>query len=293
MTTFQELVSETRNHLMTNQSERVSQLLAGIDGIVETLTLKFDAPQIQEGYILGIDFEEVYVVSKSGTTVTVIRAFNGSTAAAHSINALIRISAKFTDFKLSNYVQEAIEDLSGDGLFQLKPYEFTYSPAVSTYNIDAPDMIDIWRVRYDEPGPSQYWRDIRKCDWMLDQHANLTDFPDGKSLTLQVGGSPSHLVRVSYKAHYDPLVLPTDDVEAVSGVHQEAHKLIHYGAAINALGGREVKRTFTERQPEPRRAEEVPPGAMMQSINPFLKMYTTALRRERRRLRRRYPDQVY
>lgn len=293
MTTFQGLVDGTRNQLMTNQSERVTQLQAGIDNVVGSLILTVDALNIQQGTILGIDFEELYVVAKAGTTVTVIRGFNGSTAAAHLANAIIRISPKFTDWKLSGYVNDAIEDLSGDGLFRIKSLEFTYLPARDAYNINADDLIDIWRVRYDVPGPSHNWRDVRKCDWHLDNAANSTDFPNTKSLLIQVGGFPNHAVRVSYKASFAPLILPTDDVEVVSGIHKEAHKIVEVGAAINALGGREVKRTFTERQPEPRRAEEVPAGSMMQSMNPFLKAYKDLIRRERRRLRRRYPDQVY
>jgi len=293
MTTFQGLISDTRLHLMTSSGERIAQLQSGIDNVVTSLSLVSDAPWIKEGAILGIDLEEMYVLTKAGTAVTMIRGFNNSTAAAHSANALIRINPKFTDYRLGKYVNQALEDASADGLFRIKNKDFLYKPATSTYNLDANDLIDIWRVRFDIPGPSQYWPDIPKCDWHLDQDADPTDFPNSKSLHLQRGGYPSHKVRVSYKASFAPLSAPADDVVAVSGLHQEAHKLMPLGAAIIALGGREVKRTFLDRQPEPRRQEEVPVGGASQAMLPLIRMYASELRRERRRLRRKFPDQVY
>lgn len=292
MTTFRELISNARLHLMTSDTERISQLNAGINNSVTSLTLKFDAPQIQEGSLLGINLEEMYVLSKAGTTVTVIRGFNGSTAASHNADDIIRINAKFTDYRLAKYVNQAIEDLSGDGLFRIKNLEFDFIPSQAAYNINASDLIDVWRVRYDIPGPSQYWPEIPKDMWVLDQDANTTDFPNGKSLLLQEGGFPGHAVRVSYKASFAPLITLTDDVLAVTGLHNEAHKLPSLGAAIDALGGREIKRTFLDRQPEPRRQEEVPVGSATQAMRPILLMYADGVRRERRRLRRRYSDAV-
>ncbi len=293
MTTLQDILSDCRNHLMTNTVEKVGQLQSTINAAVTTLTLKFDVPGIQEGAILGIDLEELYVLTKAGTIITVIRAFNGSIPATHNADTIIRVNTKFTDFKLSGYVNDTMDDLSGDGLFRIKSVDFLFSPAQAAYNLAAADLIDVWRVRYDVPGPSQIWHDIPKCYWDVDQAADTTDFPSGISINLQVGGFPGHKVRISYKAPFAPLVNPADDVLAVSGLHNEAHKLLHIGAAIDALGGREVKRTFLERQPEPRRQEEVPVGSANQAINPFLKEYAVTLRRERRRLRRKYNDQVY
>lgn len=278
---------------MTNSNEKVGQLQSLINSSATSLTLKFDVQGIIEGTILGIDLEELYVLSKAGTVVNVLRGYNGSVAATHQADAIVRCGAKFTDFRLTGYVNDTLDDLSGDGLFRIKSVDFEYNPAQSAYNINASDMIDIWRVRYGIPGPSMHWPDIPKCYWKLDQAADTTDFPNGKSLLIQKGGFSGHKIRVSYKAPFTYLVNTTDDVEVTSGLHREAHKLLHYGAAIDALGGREVKRTFLERQPEPRRQEEVPVGAAQQAMRPFLQFYAQTLRRERRRLRRRYPDQVY
>lgn len=294
MTTFQETIANARLHLMTSGTEKVAQLNAGIDNVVTQLTLKYDAPNIADGAILGIDLEEMYVVAKAGLVVTVIRGFNSSIPASHNIDQIIRINPKFSDYRLGKYVNEALDDLSGDGLFWIDSLDFNYTPSRHAYNLNAPSLIDVWRVRFAYPGNEFHWMDVPKCDWLADLAADTTDFPNGKSLLLIKGGFvPGHKVRVSFKSAFTSLTLPADDVATVGKLHRQAHKMLGLGAGINALGGREIKRTFLDRQPEPRRAQEVPAGAANQAILPLIRMYQSDLRRERRRLRRQYPDQVY
>jgi hypothetical protein len=292
MTLFADLIEETRHHLLTGQSDRLNQLLSGVSAGATTLQMKHPADGIREGTTLGIELEEYYVLAASGTTITVIPGYNGSTSAAHDADDVVRVKPHFSDYRISKYVNRALEDLSADGLFRIKQVEFTYNPAQAAYNINAADLIDVWRVKYDIPGPTQIWPDLSRQEWMLDQDANTTDFPNGKSLLLQRGGFPGHTVRVSYKAGFASLSSTTDDVLAVSGLHIEAHKLPPLGAAIYLLGGRDIKRTFLNRQPEPRRQEEVPVGGATQALRPILLEYSDNLRRERRRLRRRYPDSI-
>lgn len=292
MTTFSDLVERTRSHLLSGGTDRLNQLQSGVGVNAATLQMLLPANGITVGSTLNIDLEEYYVTAVGGTTVSVIPGFNGSVSAAHNANAIVRVNSKFSNYKIGIRINDAIEDLSGDGLFRIKNFEFTFNPAQAAYNVDAADIIDIWRVKYDVPGPTQEWPDVPKGQWYFDQDANTTDFANGKSLLLTAGGFPGHLVRVSYKASFAPLVAIGDDVAAVSGIHQEAHKLLPLGAAIYLLGGREVKRTFMERQPEPRRQEEVPVGGASQAMRPILIEYADILRRERRRLRRRYPDQI-
>lgn len=290
MTTFSDSIEETRSHLLTGGSDRLNQLLSGVGVDATTLQMKFPAKGIAEGSTLNIDLEEYYVLAVGGTTITVLPHYNGSASTTHDADAVVRVNSRFSNWKISKFINQTLEDLSADGLFQIKNVEFTFNPAVAAYNIAATDLIDIWQVRYDVPGPTQEWPIIPKAQWFLDQDANTTDFASGKSLFLSAGGFPGHKVRVSYKAPFVPLAAIGDDVLAVSKLHTEAHKLLALGAALYLLGGREVKRTFMERQPEPRRQEEVPVGGASQAARPLLDEYRRTLRRERRRLRRRYPD---
>lgn len=292
MTLFSDSIEETRSHLLSGGTDRLNQLQGAVLANATTLSMLHPARGIAEGTTLNVDLEEYYVLSVGGTSVTVIPGFNGSTSAAHDANAIVRVNSKFSNWKISKWINKTLEDLSADGLFRIKFAEFTFEPAVAAYNITAPDLIDVWRVKYDVPGPTQEWPELQKSEWHLDQDSNSADFAGGKSLLLKSGGFPGHLVRVSYKASFAPLVAIGDDVASVSGLHQEAHGLLPLGAALYLLGGREVKRTFLDRQPEPRRQEEVPVGGASQAIRPILDEYRRNVRRERRRLRRRFPDQL-
>lgn len=297
MTIFGDLIHATRNHLMTGQQDRLNVLDVSVDNNPSTMTIQFryEPKAVAEGTQISVGLEDLHVLSISGNTpgsqATCIRGVNGSSVLAHTAGDLIRVAPQFTDFKLGHYVNECLDDLSAEGLFRIRSVEFTYNPAVSGYNLPNTDLIDIWRVRYKSPGVDNYWDVIPPADYYLDQDANTDpdQFPSGTQLVLRQGGYSGQPVRVSYRASFPNLTAVTDDVLAVAGLHTQAHKLPPLGAAIDALGGREIKRSFLNRQPEPRRQQEVPPGSANQSMLPLIKLYESKLAYEVKRLKRRYP----
>lgn len=292
MTTFADLIEESRHHLMTAQPDRLNVLNTTIDSDDDTVTLKYANRGIGEGTRLCIDLEEFHVISTTSvgdlTTATILRGMAGSTPAAHVANAKVYVNPQFSDFRIAKYVNQGFDDLSAQGLFQIKDAEFTYLAGRIGYELIATDLIDIWRVRYQTLGSNINWPVIQQHMWELDNNANLVDFPSGKQLLLREGGMPGQLVRVSYRAGFDPLVALADNV-TVSGLHPEAWDLPSLYAAMCLLAGRDVKRTFLNRQPEPRRQEEVPPGAASQSMRPLVERYYSRIDREKVRLQKMYP----
>lgn len=298
MTTYQELVDETRDHLMTGQPDKVNVLDLDIDALTSStlVQLRYALEGIDIGSRLSIGPEIMHVISKSGniplSQATVIRAYMGSAPVAHTAGSLVRVNAQFSDWNIMKQINKCLLGLSGHGLYQIKPFEFTYVPAIAGYPITAADMIDVWRVSYTYPGPEKDWPILRKTDWTLNQHANTTDFPTGKQLVLHQGGYPGSLVRVSYKARFGTLVNLSDDVETITGLPLTAHEIVPMGAAMRLLYGREIKRSFLNRQPEPRRQSEVPPGAALRSMSALVQAYYDTIDREVRVLHRHYPEQV-
>jgi hypothetical protein len=284
---------------MTGQPNRLNVLDIGVDNNPATTTIQFryELRGINEGTQLCIGLEEMHILSVSGqaagSTAVVIRAFNGSTIASHSAGDVIQVAPQFSDYRISKYLNQALLDLSTQGLFKIESVEFTFNPATLGYNLNTPNILDIWRIRYKIPGPTLDWPVISPDDYRLDLAANTTDFTNGRQLYIYRGGYPGHPVRVSYRTGFNPLVNLADDVLAVSGLHTEAHDIPPLGAAIDLLIGRDVKRSFLNRQPEPRRQEEVPPGAATQSIAPILKTYNDRIVRETRRLNRQYPKSFH
>lgn len=297
MTTFNDLVEETRHHLMTGQPDRMNVLDLSINDSVETVQLRYSLDGIDNGSRISIGQEIMFIISKSGNTplsqATVIRGFAGSTKTAHNAGDQVRVNPQFTDFRIMQKINECINSLHGHALFQIKTLQFTYIPAKAAYEIVAPDFLEVWRVRYDTPGPDRSWPFLMKRDYTVDQKANTTDFPSGISLTLHSPAYPGRAVRVAYKAPFVPLVNLTDDVETVAKLPLSSHEIVPYGAAVRLLYGREIKRSFLNRQPDPRRQDEVPPGAAQRSMLPLVQAYYDTIDREVQILHKRYPEQTH
>lgn len=292
MTTTADLIADTRWHLMTGHPDVLNVLDTSIDNVVDTLTLRFELRSMAQGTILCIGVEEMHVISASGSapgsTVTVIRGFNGSTAASHDADDVVYVGPQFSDFRILRSVNKGLQNLSND-LFQIKSVQFDYTPARSGYELTPTDLIDIWRVSYDIPGPTREWPFLPPEAWYVDLAADTATFPSGKQIVLRVQLSPGFPVKVSYRAAFSPLVNLTDDVLAVSGLHTEAHDLPAIFAAFYLSTGREVKRSFTTQQPERRRQEEVPPGAARMGTLELQELYERRVNEEKSRLIRRFP----
>jgi hypothetical protein len=299
MTTLHDAVELTRSYLMTGQQDRLNLLDLDVNSSVDIIQFRDELAGVVANTRIAIDLEEMHVRSVSGSaagsTATVIRGFNGSTAAAHTNGAIIRVAPQFSSWRIAQEINEELGDLSAptSGLFRIRPIEFTFTPAQFGYNLTAADMIDIWRVRYDYPGPFKDWPVMDRRDWYLDQDANLTDFPGGKQLVLRRPAFPGHTVRVSYKATFGgPLSAVTDDILAVTGLHTEAHDLLSLGSALSLTMGRDIKRSFMESQPEPRRSSEVGTSAGQIAMRPLLGKYADRIIAEVSRLYQRYPEQL-
>lgn len=289
MTTFADLIDEARWHLMTGQPDRLNELSGSMTDSQDNVPLVHGVDGINPGARLTVGLEEMHVLSARTNSATVIRGFGGSTATTHDSGDTVYVNPQFSPYHVSREINRAFDTLSSDGLFRIKDAEITYIPTRSGYDLsfDA-DFIDIWRVRYDSPGPSRRWRVLRPQEWYVDLDPDAGDFPSGAQLVLLNGGFPGHTVRVSYKAGFAKLSALSDQA-SVSGLHSEAFDLLPLAAALRITTGREIKRSFLNRQPEPRRQEEVPPGAARQSRVDLIGLYLERLSSETARLRRRYP----
>lgn len=296
MTTFDDLIESTRQHLMTGQPDRLNVLDANIDNAVDELVLRYEAKGVGEGSTIVCGLEEMHVVGLSSTggstTLTVIRGFGGSSPAAHTAGDFIFVNPQFSTFKIAQAVNQALHNVSGDGLFRIANVTVTADTTKIGYpvNIVVNEFIDMWKARYSVIGSSDEWPTLRNDEYWLDLNADTTTFPpNGVALFIRGSVRTGESIRLSYKRRFSQLVNLNDDVLAVSGLHTEAHDLPPMDAAISLLTGREVKRSFLNRQPEPRRAEEVPPGTANQSMLPLLRRYEERIGTEIRRLNRLYP----
>lgn len=297
MTTFQQLISQTRQHLMTGQSDRLNVLSTAVDTDDVAIVLTYENKGAAEGSIIVIGIEEMYVVNVSTTgsitTLTVIRGHNESIPVAHSVGDTIYINPQFSAFRISQFVNQAFHNLSGDGLFRVLSTNIAANALLTGYDAGSlTSFIAPWRLSYSTSGPGQSWPVLRHDQYYMDPVADVTMFPSGVALFLRENVMSGQDMNLAYRAGFDVCTDLADDVLAVTGLHTEAHDLPPLDAAIAMLSGREIKRSFLNRQPEPRRQDEVPPGAANQAMAPLLKRYDDRIMEERTRLKRKYPGGV-
>jgi hypothetical protein len=173
---------------------------------------------------------------------------------------------------------------------------FDFIPSTSGYDLPVttpPGIIDVLQVRYQTPGPENSWPIIPPQLWIFDNTADTSDFPSGHSLTIKAGGHPGRPIRVAYKSQFTTSTDPTVDIESTVGLMSSSLDIPQYGAAMRLNVGRDIKRTFLTRQPEPRRQEEVPPNSAQNSIQALSVLYYRAIDREKQVLRRLYPQSLY
>lgn len=297
MTTYADLIEETRHHLMTGQVDRINVLDVNITSSQDTLVLRHANRGVSEGSRLVIGLEEMHVISTTPigatTQCTVVRGFAGSSETAHTAGDVIYCNPQFSDFRISKYINQGLDNLSTEGLFQIRDVTLNSNNTVLGYELTGTTkFLDVWRVKYDTTGPASEWPILRSDQYFVDNSANTTDFTSGKSLTLRNVIMGGQTIQLSYRSGFDYLTTLSDDVLTVSGLHAEAHDLPPLYAAICLLAGREIKRSFLNRQPEPRRQEEVPPGAANQSMRPLIERYYSRINSEVKRLKRLYPQVI-
>lgn len=291
MTTFADAINRTRQRLMGATREPLNVLSSAIDNDDTALSFTYET-RFTAGARICIGLETMLAAGTGGTnTANVIRGTDGSAAVSHAQGDFVFVNPTWTPHEMGQAVNDTLQSLSSNGLFRIQSKNFEYNPSTLGYDLSGTtDLLDIWRVRYNVPGPEDVWPVIPPAGWRLDQAADTTDFASGLQLVLLEGGHPGQDVRVSYRATFDTLTALTDDVTAVSGLHAEAHRLLPLGAAINLLSGTEAQRAYTTTQADPRRSAEVPPRTAVSALAPLVAQWEQWVREEQVRLLKRYPQ---
>jgi hypothetical protein len=185
-----------------------------------------------------------------------------------------------------------LKSLSGAGLYQMATVDVTFNSQISGYDLTGvtpDDVISIYEVMSDYPGPQNSPVSISSFRVLRD--AQAADFPSGIGILLNEPGHPGFTIRVVYRKRFTPVTAADAAVDMFtsSGLDTEAHDLLAIGSAIRLISGAEVRRSQWGAQPDTRRAEEVPPGATLQSARGLMALREQRIGEEKARLARRYP----
>lgn len=306
-TTLNDLTTQLYQRALSSMREEVDQL--GANTVAGTTSLTLAAGQslgsIAPGAILQVDWELFYVTAApSPSSISVIPGYFDTTQAGHSAGAIITVNPRFPYQDMVNAINEDIDSLSSpaNGLFQIQEVTLSVNPVLTGYDmtdintntpVTADNLIDVLSIRVHDFGPAQRWPRLKYRSFSLDRQADTTVFPSGFAIFLYdelTPAYPGQPIRVLYKAPYTtPLVNPTDNVQTVTGLHSQAHDIPVLGAACRLMEFREFKRSFTEDQPQPRTATEVPVGSSLEAMKSVQAHRQSRIQEERARLDRQWP----
>lgn len=294
MTTVAGLVEATRRHLLGAHRPELNVLSSSMTATTTstTLTLTYTPLGINQGSYLGIGDELLYVLAVDSTSkqVTVLRAQMGSTAGAHASPDIVEVNPMFPRAYIKATLAEEIASWPED-MFRVESYTIAGGVGGRAFDLgDVPlnfySILELNRAPYS----SEIENADRRVAFTFERTADLDRFPSGQALVLRGPLDVDVDLFATVALPYDlDTFTDTTNVEDDIGVHAEAHDIPALGAAWRLTIGRELRRTFMEGQPEPRRAEEVPATANLRASEGLRSIRDLRLSNERARLRGRWP----
>lgn len=291
MTTAAQLIDQAVSELLAGTVEERNTVASGVTSSDTTIELTYQLGGLQANQVVEIESELLYVwqVDTSAQTITVERAFGGSTAASHAAGVTCRTNPRFPRHRLLTHLNQELSDLSApsNGLFRMVSTSLSYDGTSRMVNLtSASDVIDLYdvRLRYlasDYP----LLRDAR-----LLRDMPTSDFASGYAVAFDTTVRAGTL-HVLHKAAFVAFASEASTV-ASTGASSHMEDILVVGAQLRALAGREVKRGFTETQGDPRRAEEVPPGTVAGGSQALRLHRRDRITAEAARLARQYPLRV-
>lgn len=295
MTTPAELIAEARSHLYGRTRTQRNRLQGAVLAGATSLVCEYDVSSITAGTMLGIDLELFYVVSTDTAlkTVTVLPAQEGTAAAAHADDSTVWINPRWSDFHIFREMNNGLDYLTAEGgLYKITTLDITYNPAVYGYDLVGSSGLrpQILEIRYKVRNGTGDWPRIR--EFQVLRNMATTEFASGNALLLHESAYPGQPMRIRYKTGYTRLTALDNNVETVSGLHAEAHRILPLLAAWKLVARDETRRNNPDAQGESRRPEEVPPGAILRSAASLKAEADEAIQQEKMRLLRDYPTHL-
>lgn len=289
MSTAAQIINRVQRQVLSGVVEERNKCAAAVTATATTVTFQYELKGIREGAILQIDSELLYVWEATPGTKTAVveRGFNGTTASAHANGSVTTVNPRFPRHQIIEAINDELSDLSSpmNGLFRVKSVDMKYNGSDRMTNFpvieNVIDLVDV-RIKYLS---SDYVKVFRAS---LTRDLPTSDFGSGMALTINQGIRPGDL-RVSYKTGFGRITAETDDLQNNIGFPLSAEDILVIGAQIRLVSPREIKRNFTEAQPEPRRAEEVSAGSVGNSITNLLRLRRDRITAEAAKLTRQYP----
>ena len=290
--TAQVWIDSTRDMLLSGYVEELDIITGNVLVGDSEIIVQGYASSIVKGVVIEINAELMYVLQVASTTISVLRGYGGSTAAAHPANDIVRVSPKFPTNRIISSLNDDLADLSapGQGLFQMKTTSFTYNAGVDGYDLTgltSAEIDSIYSVTYADIGTEAAEPDV--SSWRLRRNRDTASFSSGLALILYTGAWPGQKITVMYKSPFTPIANSTTPLVDV-GLATTAYDLPPLGAAMALMTTTPIRREFLDAQGTSRMADEVPPGAISASFRDLMGRRRARVEAESGRLVSQYPQ---
>ena len=299
MATLASMISQVLRRVQPSQVNETLTLNGSYTANATSFTVSDPAGTIlanlRPEIVVAIDLELFYVQAVTGFVATVVPGYLGSTSANHTSGSLVYINPRFSQFDIMQAINDDLNDLcsADNNLYQVNHVDITYNPATVGYDLaGVTNLIDILSIQQKQPYPIGYWVPIPRRKWTLTAGADTASFASGYALRLNEGGYPGMPFRVTYKKAFAPFATLADDATTVAGLASTMYDLPPLGAMIALVAPREVKRNQIEEAVSSRRATEVPPGAVMNSIAGVTRLRASRINAEASRLKQLFGQQA-
>ena len=263
MSTLDQIVTKTKSKLMGAVGrDKINTLATTCNSSTTSIVLTYTpGAEIVAGVIIEIDYEQMMVVSNTTVTLTVIRGWNGTTAASHTSSTVVYVEPRFPRQAI---LDEAISELRAlpQTIFTTETVVLTFSSTTNrvdltgatgtVYRVIHADRANFEGQSY--PGFKPTLKIIRNAD--------PTAFPSGYAVAIDEGLSYGQVatVRVVYaKSLATTTLTSSTDLQSTVGLPITAEDIIAFGAASRLLYDKEALRLDFTRQGQSRAAEEIPP----------------------------------
>lgn len=298
--TFGDQVERAYRNLMSNQREFTATLTSNyLTGATTLLLSGAMCSSLQLGSLIAVD-EEVFLVQSVSTptspsvdyTITVVPAYEGSTNANHAAGTVAYLNPKYTRWQIAVALNDALAAMSAPGMGLMREYytTITYNPVLRGYDLAAAgvqsDFHTILSLSFDLPDPSHYFPTIRS--YRVQRGLNNPKIPGGYALFLNSTAMPGLPMQLAIGG---PFIAATSlDQEMTDlGLPLTCLDLPAMRAEIDLTLVREIKRNFTDSQPDQRKAADVLAGSVANSVAGLEALYARRMDEEANRFRNRWP----
>lgn len=297
--TFAQIVSRVKQQLLgyTRDQASISYLTAGMTATDTQFTVDPETVTNISRGLIEIDSELILVkkYDRATGTVTILggtsgRGVEGTTAASHSINAIVTDDPMYPTSRVKEAINDTINGTFPD-LWVFADYEFPKIAARYEYPLPT-DVEDVYKVTVNTIGPSAVWFPL--SSWRFNPSASTTagqvkptPTPTGKSLQIMRDFIvPGRNIRVEYIKKPNTLTNDSDDFTTTTGYPDRYIDLITYGACWRLLPAYESARLQQQAIEATERAPLVPTGAGSNASKYYMALYQQRLAEERTRLQR-------